>query len=127
MQELPFDFDLESRTVLKSLPQAHAALAELKGVAATIPNQNILYLVLQGLQNLPILYLSCYIIRNKDQYYRLLQSVRETIVLINQMKNLMQEYKTRIREHYKFYSQDLLNNLFRHPYTNCEVFQFWCR
>jgi len=36
------------------------------------------------------------------------------------MKNLMQEYKTRIRDHYKFYSQDLLNNLFRHPYTKIE-------
>ena len=48
-------------------------------------------------------------------------------MLINQMKNLMQEYKTRIRNHYKFYSQDLRNNLFRHPYTNCEVFQFCCR
>ena len=40
--ELPLDIDLETKKVLKSLPSAHAALAELKGVASTIPNQNIL-------------------------------------------------------------------------------------
>ncbi len=41
---------------------------------------NILYLILQNLQNLPILYLSSYIIKNKSEYYRLLQYVRETII-----------------------------------------------
>ena len=46
---LPFDPDIESKTVLKSLPKAHAALAELKGIASTIPNQNILINTL-GLQ-----------------------------------------------------------------------------
>lgn len=39
---------------------------------------NILYLVQKGLLHLPVLYLSRYIIRNKDNYYRLLQTVRET-------------------------------------------------
>ena len=39
---------------------------------------NILYLILQNLQNLPVLYLSSYIIRTKPEYYRLLQYVRET-------------------------------------------------
>jgi Fic family protein len=102
---------------------------------------NILYLILQKLQRLPILYLSKYIIRNKADYYRLLQEVREnenweewilfmvkgvestsieTIGLISEIKKLMQEYKFRIRENYKFYSQDLLNNLFKHPYTKIE-------
>ena len=32
----------------------------------------------------------------------------------------MQEYKHRLRDNYKFYSQDLLNNLFKHPYTKIE-------
>lgn len=103
---------------------------------------NILYLVQQGLLNLPILYLSRYIIQHKGDYYRLLQSVRETgnwepwllymlngiektaqqtIVLIEQMRYLMQDYKQQMRSALpKIYSQDLLNNLFRHPYTKIE-------
>jgi len=103
---------------------------------------NILYLVLNELLDLPILYLSRYIIRHKNDYYRLLQKVRdtgdweewvlymldgveqtakETIVLISNIRNLMQDYKNRIRKELpKLYSQDLLNNLFRHPYTKIE-------
>ncbi len=102
---------------------------------------NILYLILEGLQSLPILYLSSYIIANKSDYYRLLQEVREknnweewllfiikgveqtskeTIILITQIRELMKIYKNRLRENYKFYSQDLLNNLFQHPYTKIE-------
>ncbi|MCK5177755.1 MAG: Fic family protein [Candidatus Aenigmarchaeota archaeon] len=102
---------------------------------------NILYLILEKLQNLPILYLSRYIIQNKSDYYRLLQEVREknsweewilfmikavestskeTIDLIIQIRELMMNYKHKLRENYKFYSQDLLNNLFKHPYTKIE-------
>lgn len=102
---------------------------------------NILYLILQNLQNLPILYLSSYIIRNKADYYRLLQEIREknrweewllfiikgiedtskeTIDLIIQIRDLMMNYKHQLRDNYKFYSQDLLNNLFKHPYTKIE-------
>ena len=32
----------------------------------------------------------------------------------------MLDYKHRLRDNYKFYSQDLLNNLFKHPYTKIE-------
>jgi Fic family protein len=32
----------------------------------------------------------------------------------------MKVYKKRLRENYKFYSQELLNNLFKHPYTKIE-------
>jgi Fic family protein len=102
---------------------------------------NILYLVQKGLLDIPVLYLSRYIIRTKDSYYRMLQKVREddaweewllyllkgmeetakeTIDIITQMRNLMQDYKQRIRSRYKFYSQDLLNSLFSHPYTKVE-------
>jgi len=102
---------------------------------------NILYLILQNLQNLPVLYLSSYIIRSKPEYYRLLQYIRETnnweewilymvegieqtsvetIGLIRDMKELMLNFKNRLRDNYKFYSQDLLNNLFKHPYTKIE-------
>ncbi len=43
----------ESRKVLKALYSAHVALAELKGIASTIPNQNILIntLVLQEVKD----------------------------------------------------------------------------
>jgi Fic family protein len=105
---------------------------------------NILYLILQKLQNIPILYLSNYIIKNKSDYYRLLQEVREkdnweewlifiikgveqtsreTIELIIQIRDLMMIYKNKLRGNYKFYSQDLLNNLFKHPYTKIEFIQ----
>jgi Fic family protein len=32
----------------------------------------------------------------------------------------MFEFKQNLRNNYKFYSQDLLNNLFKHPYTKIE-------
>ena len=102
---------------------------------------NILYLIKERLQSLPVLYLSNYIIKHKTDYYRLLQQVREeesweewimfmikgveqtsreTIDLIIKIKELMQVFKNRLRTNYKFYSQDLLNNLFKHPYTKIE-------
>ena len=105
---------------------------------------NILYLVYKGLLDIPVLYLSRYIIQHKKEYYRLLQDVRvnaiweewilfmlkgveetsiQTIHLINGIRELMQDYKTRIRGQYKFYSQELLNNLFSHPYTKIEFIE----
>lgn len=106
---------------------------------------NILYLVQKGLLHLPVLYLSRYIIRHKADYYRLLQQVRETgqweewllymlsgveqtavesITLIGSIKRLMQVYKQTIRKELpKLYSQDLLNNLFKYPYTKIEFLE----
>lgn len=103
---------------------------------------NILYLIKNDLLSLPILYLSRYIIRHKADYYKLLQQVRETgkwepwiiymleaviqtarstIQVITQMGKAIQQYKHTIRnEAPKIYSQDLLNNLFRFPYTKIE-------
>ena len=102
---------------------------------------NVLYLVMKDLLNLPVLYLSQYIILNKGSYYKLLQEIREidnwenwllfmldgieqiskeTIILIGKIKGLIFEYKNILRDNYKFYSQDLLNNLFKHPYTKIE-------
>jgi Fic family protein len=103
---------------------------------------NILYLVQQGLLDTPILYLSRYINQNKASYYQLLQSVRDTrhweewlmfmligieqtsrqtTELILAIKSQMQHYKHVLRtEAPKMYSQDLINNLFRHPYTKID-------
>ena len=106
---------------------------------------NILYLVAQGLLDLPVLYLSRYVIRNKAQYYARLQAVRddldwegwllfmleaveqtskETTLLIEKIKQYMQTVKHRMRDELpKIYSQDLLNNMFCHPYTKIEFLE----
>jgi Fic family protein len=106
---------------------------------------NILYLVQKNLLHLPVLYLSRYIIQHKADYYKLLQQVRDTgewepwllyildgveqtakesIILIREIKQLMHTYKIQIRTvHPKIYSQDLLNNLFKYPYTKIEYLQ----
>lgn len=106
---------------------------------------NLLHLVLHGLLDLPVLYLSRYIVRNKADYYRGLQAVREsgahedwtlymlravektsreTLDKVRGIRDLMQETKMRMRRDLpKIYSQDLLNNLFRHPYTKIEFIE----
>lgn len=42
IKELPLAYDLETKPVLKQLSLSNRKLAELKGVALTIPNENIL-------------------------------------------------------------------------------------
>lgn len=247
---LPLNIDIESKAILRQLTRSHAALAELKGVARTIPNQTILinaitlqeakdsseienivtthdelyragvesknvsheakevqqyrqalytgwqrvyetklillkdllaiHLELEdndagfrtqsgtalkndrtcevvymppqnaqtllsshplqnGLLDLPILYLSRYIIRNKSDYYRLLQEVRtksaweewilymlkgieetavESLKLVLDIGVLMETTQNSMRESLpKIYSKDLLELLFVQPYT----------
>ena len=103
---------------------------------------NILYLVKNDLLDLPILYLSRYIVRSKNEYYRLLQEVRgknnwqdwvtyiiegieitarETIEFVTQIRKLIMETKQGMRSQCpKIYNQELLNNLFFHPYTKVQ-------
>ncbi|TPG44585.1 Fic family protein [Flavobacterium pectinovorum] len=103
---------------------------------------NILYLVKEDLLHLPILYLSRYINQNKGSYYHLLQETRitqnwepwilfmleaieqtsiQTTGIIRGIKKLMMDYKQKIRNNLpKIYSQDLINNLFKHPYTKID-------
>ena len=51
-------------------------------------------------------------------------TARQTIWIIRAIKTAMMDYKHRIRAEFpKMYSQDLLNNLFRHPYTKIEFLQ----
>ena len=105
---------------------------------------NMLYLVQQKLLNIPVLYLSSYIIKNKSDYYRLLQEVRtknnwqewilwvlkgveitakETIIVVNKVKQLMDNNKISIRNEFSFYSHDLINCLFKHPYTKIDFLE----
>lgn len=103
---------------------------------------NMLYLVAKDLLDLPVLYLSRYLIQTKAGYYQELQAVRDTgnwepwllymlegvsqtaqqtIELIGQIRELMQHTKHRMRDECpKIYRQELLNNLFNHPYTKIE-------
>lgn len=103
---------------------------------------NVLYLTRVGLLEIPILYLSRHITRTKPDYYRLLQAVRTegvweewvlymlnavaqtastTLALVEGMRGQMADVKKRLREELpNLYSQDLLNNMFRHPYTRIE-------
>jgi len=99
---------------------------------------NVLYLVKEDLLTIPVLYMSRQIVRTKGEYYRRLRAVREddaweewviymlgvvehtaneTIATIQAIKAALEDYKVRIRERHRFYSQDLINNLFTHPYT----------
>lgn len=106
---------------------------------------NVLYLTRAGLLDIPILYLSRHITRHKADYYRLLQTVREdgaweawvlymlqavtetartTLSLVEGIRTQMADAKHRMRSQLpKIYSQELLNNLFRHPYTRIEFVQ----
>ncbi len=103
---------------------------------------NILYLVKSGLLNAPVLYLSRYINQRKADYYRLLQATRvsgdweawvlyildgveqtsrATSELVIDIRDLMLRLKHKVREELPIaYSQDLINNLFRHPYTKVD-------
>ncbi len=105
----------------------------------------VLVLTQTGLLNTPVLYLSRYINQYKSDYYRLLQAVRDdgawhewllfmlravantarsTVALVEGVRDLMAQTKRRLRQDLpKLYSQDLLNNLFRHPYTRIEFVQ----
>ncbi len=102
---------------------------------------NILYLIQQGLLENPILYLSRFIVQNKGNYYKYLQNVRDdnnweawilfilegieitakdTLSILKEIKEAMQEYKYFLRDNFPFYSQDLINNIFTHPYTKID-------
>ena len=103
---------------------------------------NLLMLQREGLLDLPVLYMSRYITSTKASYYQLLQSTRVTgnwvawcvymlkavaltakseVQQIKKMRALMQDTKEKLREALpKVYSQELLHNLFRYPYTKIE-------
>ena len=103
---------------------------------------NILYLILKDLLDIPILYLSRYIIEHKSDYYRLLQEVRtkdsleewilymldgveqtslETIALVENISLLMKKSTIELKEKLpNIYSKDLIEILFMHPYTKID-------
>lgn len=107
---------------------------------------NILYLVMKNKISYPVLYLSRYIIRNKEQYYKLLQEsehdiykiiefvqymlqgIKETaeftIDFINEIVKSMDATTKKMKEVLpKLYSNDLVEYLYSNFYTKNELFK----
>jgi len=106
---------------------------------------NILYLIMAGLLEQPVLFLSGYIIENKSEYYRLLQEVRTnnkwedwilyilkgvettalaTINQVTEMNTLLEQTKEKARKEFpKIYSNELIELLFEHPYSKSEYLE----
>lgn len=100
---------------------------------------NILYLVQQKLLSLPVLYMSRYILENRNDYYRLLREVTEqdhwkpwimymlraveetsafTMSKVESIRQAMTSMGGDIRKQLpKIYSKDLVELLFHRPYT----------
>lgn len=103
---------------------------------------NVLYLILHGLLDSPVLYLSDYIIKNKSDYYCLLQEVRtkdrweewilfilhaveetskQTILQIDSIKNIFTLTQEKVKaEAPKLYNKELLELIFEQPYSKIE-------
>ena len=106
---------------------------------------NVLYLVYKKLLNLPILYISDYIIRNKNEYYQLLSilhkenkwedyilfmlnavedTANKTIRTIKDIKGLMDKQAEIMQTKLpKIYSKELLELLFINPYTKIDFLE----
>ncbi len=104
---------------------------------------NVLYLVKQGLLDIPVLYLSRHIVRTKSDYYRLLQEVRERdaweewvlymleaveqtaaagIETIQAIKALCSSITSIVSgRSTSSTARILINNLFSHPYTKIDA------
>ncbi len=102
---------------------------------------NILYLLQSGLLELPVLYLSRFIIEHRSDYYRLLRDVteggnwqawvlymlaalettaRQTLAQVMAIRELMEDFRQRVRKALpKVYSKELIEQLFDRPY--CKI------
>ncbi len=103
---------------------------------------NILYLILNELIDVPILYLSSYIIKNKSEYYRLLNRTnldgkweewimfmlkavestsKDTITRISNIKNQLDSTIIKVQEKApKIYRKELVELLFEQPYSKID-------
>lgn len=103
---------------------------------------NILYLIINNLIDVPILYLSSYIISNKPEYYRLLNQTnatgkweewimfmlkaiestsKDTITKITNIKNQLDFTILKVQEKApKLYRKELVELLFEQPYSKIE-------
>jgi len=103
---------------------------------------NILYLILNELLDIPILYLSSYINKNKSNYYKYLNQVNKTdqwedyilymlkaveetanytIEKINRINNQLEKTIEKVKEEApKIYRKELIELLFEQPYSKIE-------
>ncbi len=106
---------------------------------------NVLYLCLQKLLDLPVLYLSKYILDNKTDYYRLLrevtennnweswilyilEAVKQTSILTLQKVNAIFDNYTSVLEKVKveandIYSRELIDVIFSQPYCKISILE----
>ncbi len=106
---------------------------------------NVLYLVDKGLLNLPVLYLSSFIIKHKNQYYKLLREVTEkgnwqewilymlsavsetaalTLKKISGIQKLKEEIIVNAREALQgSYSRDFIELIFSYPYVKIKTLE----
>ena len=103
---------------------------------------NLLYLVQAGLLDIPVLFLSRYIMAHKQGYYALLRGVTEqqawepwllymldavastaqqTFDQVTRIRALMEQVRQRVQQEAPgIYSKDLIEVIFRHPYTKIQ-------
>lgn len=103
---------------------------------------NLLYLVDKGLLDIPVLFLSRYIIANRTDYYNGLRGVTEhqdweawilyilravestaqqTFDQVSRIRALMEDVRARVQaEVPSIYSKDLIEVIFKHPYTKIQ-------
>lgn len=144
---MPLSYDLETKAVLRQLNQANRRLADLKEVALTIPNENILVSTLTSQEAKDSSEVENIVTTQDD---RLIQAIRdkngnntaqweawilfmlkgiedtaiETTRLVKGISKLMAEFKAILRPKFgKQYRHELLNNLFFHPYTKVEFIE----
>ncbi len=106
---------------------------------------NILYIIMSGLLESPVLFLSGYIINSKPDYYKLLQDVRtkqnweawvlyilkgiestanDTIAQVNRINNLFNQTKDIVQKKIpKIYRKELIEILFEQPYCKSEYLE----
>lgn len=92
---LPLHYDLETKAVLKQLAKANRKLAELKGIAQTIPNENILIssLTLQEAKDSSAVE---NIVTTQDDLYRAGLQEEEHIININAATKEVLRYREAI-------------------------------
>jgi Fic family protein len=106
---------------------------------------NVLFLTLQNLLDLPVIYLSKYILKNKNDYYRLLrevtengnweewilyilEAVKQTSIFTLEKVNSIYGYYLQVIEKVKnkapaIYSHELIEVMFYQPYTKISILE----
>lgn len=106
---------------------------------------NVLYLVYKNLLNIPVLYLSSYIIQNKNDYYRLLREATEkqnwnewikfmleavsetaslTLEKISSIQSLKKETAIKVKGILKTsYNSELVDLMFSYPYLKIKILE----